>query len=72
MDKIVLQTFASNSRKLSWQKFHDYLGCEFTVHYICRVQIYNYRWIQPLNNKFINAILRGGGVHLTCPDCYVV
>ena len=29
-------------------------------------EIYNYQWIQPSNNKFINAILL---VCLTCPDC---
>ena len=29
---------ASNSRKLSWKKFHDYmyLACEFIAHYTCR------------------------------------
>ena len=37
MDKTALiTTFTSNSRKLSWQKFHDYLACDFTVHYTCR------------------------------------
>ena len=67
MDKIV---FTSKSRKLSWQKFHYYLACEFTAHYVhrsaqkCRdeTEMYNYQWIQPLHNNFINAIL-------TCPDC---
>ena len=40
MDKIVLKTFTSNSRKLSWQKFHDYLTCEFTDHYLCNLKRY--------------------------------
>ena len=34
--KTALTTFTSNSRKRSCQKFHDYLACEFTVHYTCR------------------------------------
>lgn len=34
--KTALTTFTSNSRKRSCQKFHDYLACEFTVHYACR------------------------------------
>ena len=28
--------YTSNSRKLSRQKFLDYLACEFTAHYLCR------------------------------------
>ena len=35
MDKTASTKFTSNSRKLSWQKFNDYLECEFTVHYTC-------------------------------------
>ena len=66
MDKIVLKTFTSNLRKLSWQKFHDYLACEFTAHYVCRTEIYNYQRIQPSNKKFIK---QSWGVRLTCPGC---
>ena len=36
MDKINLKTFTSNSRKLSGQKFCNYLTCEFTAHFACR------------------------------------
>ena len=30
-----MKTFTSNLRKLSRQKFHDYLACEVDVHYAC-------------------------------------
>ena len=75
MDKIVLKTFTSNSRKLSCQKFHDLLTARKQE---CRdkTAICNYHAaVQPSNNKFIDAILGGGGggggggVRLTCPDC---
>ena len=36
MDKTALTTFTSNFKKLSWQKFNEYLECEFTVYYTCR------------------------------------
>ena len=36
MDKIPLKLFTSNSRKLSRQKFHNYLACEFTAYSACR------------------------------------
>ena len=29
MDKIALRTFASISRKRTWEKFHNYLVCDF-------------------------------------------
>ena len=37
----------------------------------CREEskIYTYQQIQLSNNKFINGIWGGGGVHLTWPDC---
>ena len=35
IDKTSLKTFTSNSRKLSRQKFHDYLACEVDVHCAC-------------------------------------
>ena len=68
MDKIVLKTFTLNSRKLSWQKAHDYLECEGTQECRDETEIYNYQRIQPSRDKFINATLR---VSLTCPDCIV-
>ena len=36
MDKAVKKTFVSNLRKMSQQKSHNYLVCEFTAHYSCR------------------------------------
>ena len=59
MGKIALKTFTSNLRKLSWQKFHNFLRCEFTSHYACRnsemnSEICNYQPIQFLYNKFIS------------------
>jgi len=33
MDKIALKTFISSSGKLSNQKFHNDLACEFTAYY---------------------------------------
>ena len=35
IDKTYLKTFTSNLRKLSRQKFHDYLACEVDVHCAC-------------------------------------
>ena len=31
-----MKTFMSILRKLSWQKSHNNLVCEFTAHYACR------------------------------------
>ena len=64
MDKITLESFTSNSRKLSRQKFHNYLACEFTAYSACRNTEMNlkfttiYQRIKLSNNKFINGIVR--------------
>ena len=47
IDKIVIKTFMSILKKLSWQKSHNNLVCEFTAHYACRNKK-RWNWNLPL------------------------
>ena len=59
MDKIALKSFTSNSRKLSRQKFHNYLACEFTAYRACRNTAMNLKCTTTngLNFRIINSLI---------------
>ena len=59
MDKIALKSFTSNSRKLSWQKFHNYLACEFTAYSASRnaEMNLNFTTTNGLNFRIINSLM---------------
>ena len=74
MDKIVLKTFTSNSKKLSWHTFHDYLTCEFTAHYLCRCAEMKRKstlTTNRFNPRILNdySLLQSWRVRLTNPGC---
>ena len=60
------------SGKRSWQKFRNWIACEFTAHYACKnahrgeSEIYNY---QRFNVWIINTLMRSWEVRLTWLDC---
>ena len=69
MDK----TFISNARKLSWQKFHNDLVCEFTAHYASRNAKINLKstTTNAFNFQIINSLMQSWGVRLTWLDCNI-
>ena len=70
MDKIALKTFISNSGKLSNQKFHNDLECEFTAYYAYRNAEINlkYSTTNGFNFRIINSLMDFWGVRLTWLD----
>ena len=73
MYKIALTAFISNSGKLSNQKFHNDLACEFTAYYAYRnVEIHlKSSTTNGFNFRIINSLMDFWGVRLTWLDCNV-
>ena len=63
-DEIALKTFISNSRKLSRQKFRNYLACEFTARHQCRNAGMNLKSTtrKGLNFQMIDSLMASWGM----------
>ena len=77
MDKIALESFISNSRKLSRQKFHNYLACEFTAYSACRNTEMNLKFTTTngLNFRIINSLLESyawSGLAVKCARNWIM
>lgn len=71
MVKIALKTFTTNSRKLSQEKFHNFLTCEWTAHYACRNPEMNlkYATTNRFNFRMMTSLMESCGLRLACLDC---